>query len=642
MVMTQQLFSLDRLRQEIARYFSVVNPMESGITKIEFEGPRIAIYTRNPEVFASRDQVAKDLVNLIKKRVAIRPDESIRLSRKDVEDKIKERIEGVQGLIFNDLLGEVVVELEPNAPQPDDTEIKLLSAETSWVIRVERQPPMQTKTIEHVKKVIYGDPQYRIQALRNIGEKVFRNQVFETTDAVITVLGSGRQVGRSAILLQTNESKVLLDCGYSPSGSRNLEMFPRLDLIEDLVSELDAVVITHAHLDHMGMVPYLFKYDYRGPVYCSEPTLPLMLMQQLDFINVAGKEGIFAPYTESDVRLAVQHTVTMKYGVVTNITPDIRITFYNAGHILGSSIIHIHIGEGFHNVIYTGDFKFENSRTLDASAFKFPRAETLIMESTYGATPVPFTRRESEKMLAEYVKKTVERGGKVIIPVPAVGRAQEIMLVLNHLFSQEEIPEVPVFLDGLVIEATAIHTAFPDYLGREIRGRISELGNVFLTEYFTPVKSPQQRDEVLNMQGPLIVMATSGMLEGGPVLAYLREFASDERNLLMFVSYQVEGTLGRKLLKGVREIHLLNEAGRAEIINVNMEITKVDGFSGHSSRQQLLSYLKTFQPKPRNLILVHGEPEAVSSLAKSAAKVLPSTRIYAPQNLESITLATYG
>jgi len=368
---------------------------------IEFEGPRIAIYTRNPEVFANQDQVAKDLVNLIKKRVVIRSDESIRLSKKDVEEKIKKSISGVQELIFNDLLGEVVVELDPNAPQPDDTEIKLLSAETSWVIRVERQPPMQTKTIEHVKKVIYGDPQYRLQALRKIGEKVFRNQVFETTDAVITILGSGRQVGRSAILLQTSESKVLLDCGYSPSGSRNLEMFPRLDLIENLVEELDAVIVTHAHLDHMGMVPYLFKYDYRGPVYCTEPTLPLMLMQQLDFINVAGKEGVFPPYTESDVRLAVQHTIPMKYGVVTNITPDIRITFYNAGHILGSSIIHIHIGEGFHNVIYTGDFKFENSRTLDASAFKFPRAETLIMESTYGATPVPFTRSVQRKATEE-------------------------------------------------------------------------------------------------------------------------------------------------------------------------------------------------------------------------------------------------
>ena len=638
---SKQLFSLDRLRQDIARYFSVVNPIESGVTKIEFEGPRIAIYTRSRNVFSSRDQIAKDLVTLVKKRIVIRPDESIRVEKEEAEGRIRQAIRGVQGLVFNELMGEVVVEIASGAEPPSDDELKSLSSELGWVIRLEMSPPMKTKTIERVKKIIYGDPLYRLKALRMIGEKVFRNQIFETTDAMITILGSGRQVGRSAILLKTSESKILLDCGYSPSGSRNLEMMPRFDMVEDFISELDAIVITHAHLDHMGMVPYLFKYGYRGPVYCTEPTLPLMLMQQLDFINVVGKEGAFAPYSENDVRLAVQHAVPLKYGVVTNITPDVRITFYNAGHILGSAIIHLHIGEGFHNIIYTGDFKFENSRTLDASVYRFPRAETLIMESTYGATPVPFTRQESERTLAEYVKKTLEDGGKVLIPVPAVGRAQEIMLVLNHLFASGEIPEVPVFLDGLVVEATAIHAAYPDYLGREIRGKIDELGNVFMSEYFTPIKSAQHREEVLNMREPAIIMATSGMLEGGPILTYLREFAPDDRNILIFVSYQVEGTLGRKLLKGVREFHLVGEGGKTELVNVKLKIVKVDGFSGHSSRQQLLGYLKAFQPKPRNLILVHGEYEAVMSLARSASKILPSTRIYAPQNLESITLATY-
>ena len=627
---SKPLFSLDRLRQDIARYFSVVNLIESGVTKIEFEGPRIAIYTRSRNVFSSRDQIAKDLVTLIKKRVVIRPDESIRMSKEMAEEKIKEVVRGVQGMIFNELMGEVIVEVASGVEPPSDDDLKLLSSELGWVIKLEMSPPMKTKTIERVKKIIYGDPLYRLKALRMIGEKVFRNQIFETTDAMITILGSGRQVGRSAILLKTSESKVLLDCGYSPSGSRNLEMMPRFDMMEDLVSELDAIVITHAHLDHMGMVPYLFKYGYRGPVYCTEPTLSLMLMQQLDFINVAGKEGGFAPYSENDVRLAVQHAVPLKYSVVTNITPDVRITFYNAGHILGSAIIHIHIGEGFHNIIYTGDFKFENSRTLDASVHRFPRAETLIMESTYGATPVPFTRQESEQTLAEYVKKTIEDGGKVLIPVPAVGRAQEIMLVLNHLFTSGEIPEVPVFLDGLVVEATAIHAAYPDYLGREIRNKIEELGNVFMSEYFTPIKSIQHRDEVLNMREPAIIMATSGMLEGGPILTYLKEFASDDRNILIFVSYQVEGTLGRKLLKGVREFHLMGERGKTELVNVKLKIVKVDGFSGHSSRQQLLGYLKAFQPKPRNLILVHGEYDAVTSLARSASKVLPSTKIYTP------------
>ena len=185
-------------------------------------------------------------------------------------------------------------------------------------------------------------------------------------------------------------------------------------------------------------------------------------------------------------------------------------------------------------------------------------------------------------------------------------------------------------MDGLVVEATAIHAAYPDYLGKEIRNRIDELGNVFMSEYFTPIKSIQHRDEVLNMREPAIIMATSGMLEGGPILTYLREFAPDDRNILIFVSYQVEGTLGRKLLKGLREFHLVGEGGKTELVNVKLKIVKVDGFSGHSSRQQLLGYLRAFQPKPRNLILVHGEYEAVMSLARSASKTVSYTHLTLP------------
>jgi len=636
--MAQQLFTLNRLRQEIVRYFSVINPLEAGITKIDFEGPRIAIYTKNPELFVNQDQIAKDLVNLIKKRVVIRSDESIRMQREEVEEKIREFFGNTSGTIFNETLGEVIVELSPDRPLPSENELKQLSSVTLWTIKVERQPPMQTKTVEKIKKIVYGDPQYRIQVLRNIGERVFRDQVFEVNEALITILGSGQQVGRSAILLKTTESKILLDCGYSPSGSTNLEMIPRFDSVENIIEELDAVVVTHAHLDHMGMAPYLFKYGYRGPVYCTEPTLPLMLMQQLDFISVAEKEGLFPPYSEADVRLAIQHTVPLGYGVVTNVTPDVRITFYNAGHILGSAVVHIHIGEGFHNIVYTSDFKFEDSRTLEACISKFPRIETLIMESTYGASQVSFNRAQSEQILAEYVTKTVKRGGKVLIPVPAVGRAQEIMLILNHLFDSKSIPEVPVFLDGLVIEATGIHVAFPRYMNQEIAKQVMENKNVFLTEYFTPVKSQQQREEVLEMAGPMIIMATSGMLEGGPILTYLREYAGDEKNLLMFVSYQVEGTLGRRLLKDIREVRLIREDGKPELINVKMEITKIDGFSGHSSMQELIKYVKSIQPKPRNIVLVHGEPEAVSNLSKNISKLLPSSKIYTPRNLDSITL----
>ncbi|MEM2058452.1 MAG: beta-CASP ribonuclease aCPSF1, partial [Thermoproteota archaeon] len=477
----------------------------------------------------------------------------------------------------------------------------------------------------------------RLSILRAIGERVFGSKTFETSDVILSVLGSGRQVGRSAILLQTNESKILLDCGIAVGATSKLDMLPRFDAYPSIFDELDAVIATHAHLDHTGAIPYLFKYGYRGPVYCTEPTLPLMTMEQLDFINVAEKEGIFPLYNENDVKTAVQHTITLKYGSVTSITPDIRVTMYNAGHILGSSVVHIHIGEGLYNVVYTSDFKFEKTRTLDACAHKFLRAETLMMESTYGATPIPFTREESEALLADYIKQTVESGGKVLIPVPAVGRAQEIMLVLNDLLNSKNIPEVPIYLDGLVIEATAIYTAFPEYVSQELQNVIESQGNVFMSDYFTPVRSHSQRDEALNAKGPAIVISTSGMLEGGPVLNYLKEFANDEKNMLIFVSYQVEGTLGRKLLKGIREVSFIDEKGKTEVLNVKLRIEKVDGFSGHSSRQQLLNYLKKFTPKPKNVILLHGEAKAIESLAESASKIV-TANIYMPKNLETISL----
>lgn len=628
----------DWVRKEILRYFLTVSARDAAITKIEYEGTRLAIYTKNPQVFEDMDQIAKDLVSILKKRVIIRSDPSIRMPHEKLELEIKKILGEDCSLFFDEDLGEVIVEVKDINIADKEAVLKELSKKSGWHIRLSRKPMLPSKTMDKIKQYLYGDSEKRMEILRNIGEKVFGTKTFDTRDITVTILGSGRQVGRSAILLQTSESKILLDCGLAVGASSKIDMLPRFDLLPSLFEELDAVIVTHAHLDHAGAIPYLFKYGYRGPVYCLEPTLTLMTMEQLDFVSVAEKEGIFPIFNENDIRTAVQHTVTLKLGSVTSITPDIRITLHNSGHILGSAIVHIHVGEGVHNVVYTSDFKFEKTRTLDASAYKFPRAETLIMESTYGATPVPFTRDESESLFASYIKQTIEHGGKVLIPVPAVGRAQEIMLVLNDLLSSKKIPEVPVYLDGLVTEATAIYMAYLDYLSQELQEMIKTYGNVFMSEYFTSVKSQSQREEVLNSEGPMIVISTSGMLEGGPILTYLKEFANDERNMLIFVSYQVEGTLGKKLLKGLREISMVGENGKTEIINVKLRVEKVDGFSGHSSRQQLLNYLKKFTPKPSNLILVHGEPEAVDNLATSAKKILQAN-IYTPKNLETISLA---
>ncbi|MCS6769259.1 MAG: beta-CASP ribonuclease aCPSF1 [Candidatus Caldarchaeum sp.] len=630
--------SAERLRTELLRYFMSLDTAEPAISRIEYEGPRIAIYTQSREVFRDRDKIARDLVTLIKKRFIIRPDEQLRRPKEEVEEIIRQALGDGYRLIFDEPLGEVVIESsDPRITNIDRTEVlNKLVEETGWVIRILREPLMPSKTIDRIKRYTFWDTEEKLKTLQEIGERVFRSQVFESKDVRITILGAGRQVGRSCLLLQTSESTILLDCGLSAGASSPTSFFPRLDLVPNLIESLDAVIVSHAHLDHVGLVPYLYKYGYRGPVYAVEPSIPLMALEQLDYVSVAGKEGSFPPYTETEIRLALQRSFPLRYGVVNNITPDVRIMFYNAGHILGSAAVHIHIGEGLHNIVYTGDFKYERSTALDPCASKFPRLETLIMESTYGATPVPYTLEQSEAILAEKITSTVNKGGKVIIPVPAIGRAQEILLVLNKLLAEGRLAETPVFLDGLVVEATAIHTAFPDYFTAELQQRLREGDNIFLSEYFTPVKSEQQREEILESKGPAVIVSTSGMLEGGPVLKYLKGFAGDENNLLVFVSYQVEGTLGRTILKGVREVMLRNEEGKAEPLNVKMQVEKVDGFSGHSSRQQLINYVRRINPKPRNIILVHGEEEAVDSLAATLARTTPAT-IFTPHNLETIS-----
>jgi len=635
------LTSVENLRIELLRYFSSLETAEPAVSRIEYEGPRISIYTRSHQVFIDRDKIARELVTILKKRVVIRPDLEIRRSREEAESIIRNVLQDGFRLIFDEPLGEIVIETnDPRIANIDRTDVlNKLMAETGWIIRVLREPLMPSKTIDRIKRYVFWDTEEKLETLKAIGERVFRTQTFESRDVRITVLGAGRQVGRSCILLQTNESTVLFDCGLAAGATNPLSFYPRLDAVPDLIESLDAVVVSHAHLDHIGLVPYLYKYGYRGPVYAVEPSIPLMALELFDYVSVAGKEGSFAPYGETEIRMALQRCIPLRYGVVTNITPDVRITFYNAGHILGSAVVHIHIGEGLYNIVYTGDFKYERSTALDPSVSKFPRVETLIMESTYGATPVPYTLEQSEQMLAEKITAAVNAGGKVIIPVPAIGRAQEILLVLNKLFSEGRLAEAPVFLDGLVVEATAIHTAYPDYFTAELQQRLREGENIFLSEYFTPVKSESQREEILETKGPAVIVSTSGMLEGGPVLRYLRGFAEDEKSLLVFVSYQVEGTLGRTILKGVREVTLRNEEGKAEMINLKMQVDKVDGFSGHSSRQQLINYVRRVTPKPRNIVLVHGEETAIKSLAGAISRITPAN-IYAPYNLETINPLT--
>ncbi|MCD6301711.1 MAG: beta-CASP ribonuclease aCPSF1 [Staphylothermus sp.] len=642
---------LDRQRAELLRRILEEIPPDLMLTNIEFEGPEIVIYVRNRKAIAKYLDLVKNIAKKVRKRVVLRADPDVRLPPEEAKKKILEIVPkdaGVDpnGIVFDHTLGEVWIKAEkPGLIVGRGSYIRhYILAETGWRPEPQRASPLESKVLKVVMTNLLNQSDYRLKFLRMIGERIHRDVIFKNNYVRITALGGFMEVGRSAILVETRESRVLVDFGINVgAGTDYNRAYPFIDIDQLRLSELDAVIISHAHLDHIGLVPLLYKYGYRGPVYVTKPTRELMVIMIKDLIEVTQREGKYLPYTEKDLMSTILHTIPLEYNEVTDVAPDIKVTMYNAGHILGSAIVHLHIGMGLHNIVYTGDFKYASTRLLDRANDKFPRVETLIMESTYGATKQQ-NRREAEAELINIVKRTIERNGIVLIPVFAVGRGQEIMLVLNDAINKGLLPRVDVFIEGLVNEVTAIHTQYPEYLNRNIKEMIYRGENPFVADYFHIIEGATARPDIVETR-PSIIIATSGMLTGGPAVEYLKLIASDPRNSLVFVGYQAEGTLGRRIKDGMRELQTVVD-NKVEIIKINLEVYSVEGFSGHSDQSELLRYVRSITPKPRNIILNHGEPTAIMTLARLVSKLVRSPNagyggnvsIFTPSILDSINL----
>ena len=619
-------------------------PPGSQITKIEYEGPRIAIYTTSPKFLLGKSKILSDLVSAIKKRIVIRTDQSIRKPEADAKKMLAGLVPKdakLQGTFFDDTTGEITVEVKrpwllqrnPNFVHNDVTE------RLGWRIRVRKATTTSSSTIQTINYILKVSAQERSKQLRQLGDDIFRPRIAPKSEVSLLALGGFGQVGRSCMLLTTPESRILLDCGVNPGARSPGEAYPRLDWANVSLSDIDAVVIGHAHLDHTGFLPVLCKYGYRGPVYCTEPTLPMMNLIQLDAIKVAGAQGKVPLYSERDVKQVMKQTITLSYNMVTDISPDIKLVLANAGHILGSALCHLHIGNGDHNFVYSGDIKFGKSILFEAAEWRFPRVETLLLESTYGLKEdIQPTRQEVESAFIDVVNRTLADGGKVLIPIPAVGRAQEIMMVIDHYMKAGSMVEAPVFTEGMISEASAIHESYPEYLARELRQKILETDdNPFDSEYFTNIEHTSSRGEALREDSPGIILATSGMLEGGPVLEYFKNIAPYKQNKILFVSYQVNGTMGRRVLDGARQVSMLGRGGKVEAVTINAGIEKLDGFSGHSDYNQLMSFVQRLRPKLRRVLVNHGEKRKSESLAANIRRIyrLPA---HNPQVQEAIKL----
>jgi len=614
-------------------------PPDAQVSKVEFEGPFVVLYSLKPTVLMENGDIVKSLAKTLRKRIVIRSDVSVRREKEEAKARIKEIVPDnadITNIIFDDELGEVIIEAKKPGAVIGRSGITLreIAREISWRPRVVRSPPIQSQLITSIRNTLTNESDKRKQALLSIGKRIHRPRVMEDNFVRLTGLGGFSEVGRSCMLLETAETRILIDAGLNVGTREPGQMFPFFNIPEFDIADLDAVLVSHAHLDHSGLVPFLYKWGYRGPVYVNDATLSLMTLLQKDYIEVSERENKLVPYSQKDIKQMILHTITRRYGEVTDLSDDVRLTMTPAGHILGSSIMHLHVGDGQYNLAIANDFKGRRSRLLDRANTRFPRLETIIMESTYGGPRDAMPRRDdAEIQLIKIINQTVKRGGKVLIPTMAVGRAQELMIVLAHYYKRRQLVKVPIYLDGLIAEATAIHSCHPEYLSSYLQDQIFNEGqNPFLSEIFRPVQQ-NERNSVLR-GGSAVILATSGMLSGGNSVDYFRKMAEDSRNSLVFVSYQPEGTLGRRIASGVKEIRSIEE-GRMKMLRINMDIHQIDGFSGHSDRGEIMNFFRELTPKPEQVILMHGQRNKAQSLAQSLSKRY-HVKVKVPYNLETI------
>jgi hypothetical protein len=615
-------------------------PPSIDVSDVEFEGALLVIYTKTPDRFAKNKDLVKNLAKTLQKRIVVRPDPTVLTDVTIAEKKIRQIIPKdaeVCDLFFQPDVGEVTIEaLKPGAAIGKEGQLlNEIRKKINWTPRIIRAPPIQSKTVKEIRGYLRNESDERKEILRKIGRKLHRGVSDGEKFVRITALGGFRQVGRSCCLLHTQDSKVMVDCGIDVSSENNSS--PYIHLPEVLPLEtIDAVVVTHAHLDHCGLVPLLYKYGYDGPLYCTPPTRDMMTLLQMDYLKVAAADAKKVPYSSEHIRSSILHCIAIPYGDTTDITPDIRLTFHNAGHILGSSICHFHIGEGLYNIAFSGDIKYERTWLFNPAVNHFPRVETIVVESTYGGKDdYQPSRKEATDRLKDIIRTSMKKKGKVLVPVFAVGRSQEVMIVLENLVANKEIPKVPVYLDGMIWEATAIHTAYPEYLNNKLRNQIFQQGdNPLLSKIFKRVDSVEMREKIIASDDPCVVLATSGMMNGGPVMEYFKSWAQDSKNTIVFVGYQAEGTTGRKVQRGAKEIPM-NIGGQVVNLEMKMNIETCDGFSGHSDRRQLLGYLNNMSPRPERIIFGHGEESKCLDISSTIHKRM-NVNTVAPMNLETI------
>ena len=463
----------------------------------------------------------------------------------------------------------------------------------------------------------------------------------------ITFHGAARSVTGSRHLLEVNGRRILLDCGLF-QGRREESEHRNRQMGFDAGS-VDAVVLSHAHIDHSGALPALVKNGYRGAIHATPATTDLcdvMLrdsarIQERDVETVNRREGLKGDrakkplYTEEDADRASKRFQPHAYRAPFEVSEGVTATFHDAGHILGAAMVRLEINErgNRRTLFFSGDLG-RDCLPIVRNPERVDRADILLLETTYGNREHP-PLEDIERDLCDLVNRTVERKGKIIIPAFAVGRTQQITYILNNLANAKRIPSVPVFVDSpLALETTEVFRKHPDCWDPEMVRILRERGDSdpFGFGMLTYLKTTEESKRLNDLDGPAVIIAASGMCENGRILHHLANHLQNDRNVVLIVGYQAEGTLGRRLVEGATHVRVL---GRE--VERRARIVKMNALSAHAGRGELEKFYRGFGNRVRHLFLVHGEP-AQSEPFAAWAKANSSARVEVAAPAESVEL----
>ncbi|MCB9747455.1 MAG: MBL fold metallo-hydrolase [Candidatus Omnitrophica bacterium] len=463
----------------------------------------------------------------------------------------------------------------------------------------------------------------------------------------IRFLGAARTVTGSRFLVEQNDERILIDCGLYQERdfrSRNWDPFP-VD-----PASIQAILLTHAHIDHCGYLPKLVQQGFSGPIYCTPPTEEITKISLLDSARLQvsdaefkrkrhqreGRKAKFSEdplYTVDDAQDVFQYFKSVNYQKEIVISQHIKAIYYDAGHILGSASIMLIVNDNGESkkVVFSGDIGRWH-RPLLCDPHPFNEADYLIMEATYGNR-----RHEKEdsalEKLAEVINKTHKAGGNVVIPAFAVERTQEILYDLNKLLKENRIPHILTFVDSpMAIDVTKIFSESSDFFDKEAKEKLREYETLFSFPLLKMTKSAEESKMINHIKGTAIIIAGSGMCTGGRVKHHLVANISRPESTILFVGYQAVGTLGREIVEKPKDVRILGQR-----FTVKANIEKINGFSGHADKDELLQWVSSLKDSVKEVFIVHSEEKVALEFSKTLEGVL-NKKIHVPEYLQEVVI----